>query len=275
MRIAIWDHPVADLLYTGIKKLRSFDVQVVRTDIASCSEMLRTGEADIVLLSPLEVLMDTGSFDVLPGSAISTWSYPFAKLLLPGELGDPVPTLHVDPRYGLENLAALIVLGELYDQEPAVAECGVCDEADIVAAGEAMLLCGPEALKGKSKTVLDLGQEWYEFANYPLVLGLLATLKGNGDSEAIEFAVALADEMDEAREEVMKASGAELEAFYREDLRTRFDDMATASLTEFSEMLLYYGVLEEVPDLPVVYLEEGEEEEDEDDNGDDGRLPLL
>jgi hypothetical protein len=98
-----------------------------------------------------------------------------------------------------------------------------------------------------------------------MVWGLFVTKRDRATDEMIEALIASARAAEENRDVWVQAqeTSATLNAFYREDLRTGLDKLAIASLTEFRKFLFYYDVTEDVPDLPLVFLDEDEEEEEE------------
>jgi predicted solute-binding protein len=112
---------------------------------------------------------------------------------------------------------------------------------------------------------IDIGQEWYELSNYPMVWGMYVTKRDRADEEIIEPLIASARAAEENRDVWVQAqeTSKALNAFYREDLRTGLDKIAIASLTEFRKYLFYYDVTEDVPDLPFVFLDDEEEEQEE------------
>jgi hypothetical protein len=95
-----------------------------------------------------------------------------------------------------------------------------------------------------------------------MVWGLYVTKRDQATDETIEALIDSAQAAEDNRDVWVQAqeTSANLNSFYREDLRTGLDKLAIASLTEFRKYLFYYDVTEDVPDLPFVYLDEDEEE---------------
>lgn len=132
---------------------------------------------------------------------------------------------------------------------------------------DAALIVGDEVPYMRPESyAMDLGQEWYELANYPMVWGFFAARKGEATPEmmlALRDAAAVAEQ---TRESAATDVSPELHHFISDDLRTRFDDLAVASLTEYRQYLFYENVLTDVPDLdPVSFPELDEAEAEEDD----------
>jgi len=131
---------------------------------------------------------------------------------------------------------------------------------------DAALLVGPNVPSLQTEPfTIDIGQEWYELSNYPMVWGMYVTKRDRADEAIIEPLIASARAAEENRDVWVQAQETTeaLNAFYREDLRTGLDKLAIASLTEFRKYLFYYDVTEDVPDLPFVFLDDDEEEEQE------------
>lgn len=229
--------------------------------------MLRQGQVDAALVPTLRVLTDRDAFDVLPAVALSSWANPFARLVLRGELGWSVERVSFDARYAQEVTLTRIVLKEHYGATPAFVplKAPSIDQL-LVREEDATLLVGPEVPTLSSKHYLmDVGQEWYELSAYPMLWGLFATRRGEGTAEAVAQMRAVAAAAEQAAPEWLERQDvdAEMEAYFRDALRLRFDDLATASLTAFREYLFYYDVVDEVAELHMVEIE-GEE-----DSGDD------
>ena len=101
---------------------------------------------------------------------------------------------------------------------------------------------------------LDLGQEWFEMANYPFVWALFATRKGEADSATIEAIRDAIIFIDLNRIELASKwkDDAVMESYFLNDLRLRLDDLAVASLVELSEHLCYVGATTDLQ--PVVFV---------------------
>ena len=265
MRLALWDQPPAGIFVPGFSEGDvSEPVHIVRQSVAACAQALRLGEVDVALLPTLTVLTHTDIFDVLPGGALSMWHNPFARLVLKNGLGNPVPALAFNQNQTQAALLARILLREHYGINPSfVPYEDRTGQALLETNEEAALIVGTEALAlAEDGYVLDLGLEWCELANYPLVWGLFAVRKDEAEPhyasdlhEAMEAVEALRPAWIEAQNFT-----PQLQSFYQDDLRVRLDDLATASLTEFRQYLFYYNVTPEIPDLPLVALSEEEGE---------------
>ncbi|GIV59215.1 MAG: chorismate dehydratase [Rhodothermaceae bacterium] len=271
MRLAIWNEPAAEFLVSALATgAVEAPVEVVRGTRADCERWLRAGAVEVALLPTLNVLRQTDAYDVLPAVALSTWAYPFARLVTKAKLDRPLRTLAVDPRYVQEVLVARIILREHYGNEPRLTPYDNPTLQVLLEAEEdAALLTGTDvpALQ-TSRYAMDLGQEWYELANYPMVWGLFAVRKGEVDlpfARAVRDVVAAADTHRDLWIRT-RETYPELHDFYLEQLRVRLDDLAIASLTNFREYLFFYGVTDEVPGLPLVEIAEDDEP---------GRKPLL
>jgi chorismate dehydratase len=276
MIIAVWNDLIGDFIAEAAATLGSRDaVQIDRRDPAECDRLLRGGYVDAALVSTIDLLLDTEPYDVLPAVAISTWNYPFARLHLSHGLDQPVREVAFNPRYRQEILLARILLKEHYAHEPVFRPTDTMDVEQLLATGaDAALSVGTaEAIGARELITMDLGQEWYELSNYPMVWGLFATRAGESSPELIETLRSLGEAADAHRALwASRETTPELHEFFREDLRVRLDDLAVASLTELRQYLFYYHLTEEVVEIPFVVIETDDEEKDDDDAGDG---PLL
>ena len=232
-------------------------LEIERRDAQTCTTLLLQEQVDVALLPSLVVLSNTDTFDVLPGAALSTWTYPYARLLLRRGM-EHVETVAFASPHTQEALVARIILREHYGKNPAFTPLdGITTEGLLHAEQDASLIVGPDAPMLQTEHVaLNLGQEWYELANYPMVWGLFAALKDAAAPVMVEVimqAIRIAEQQQPLWVQACEMPPA-LQAFYAEGLRLRFDDLATASLTEFRQYLYYYNVTEDLPELPLYEL---------------------
>ncbi len=258
MHIALWDIPPAALLFSGLEPgAISVPLEVERHDGRTATTLLLQEQVDVALLPSMVVLSNTDTFDVLPGAALSTWTYPYARLVLHRGIEHVESVAYALP-HTQEALVARIILREHYGKDPSFIPLeGITTEGLLNAECDASLIAGPDApLLQTEQMTLNLGQEWYELANYPMVWGLFATLKDAAAPVMVEVilqAIRTAEQhlpvWTQARE-----MPPVLHRFYHEGLRLRFDDLATASLTEFRQYLYYYNITDDLPELPLYEL---------------------
>lgn len=248
-RLAVWEDealaPFADALQVAANRI---GVSVLRLPRVSCERGLRAGLLDAALLPAIHVLVEADEFDVYPAVAVSAWRGPHASIHLPGGLERTPGTLSCTVDVAQEAVMSRIVLKEHYGMQPAVREVPSGEPVD--ASADAVLRVGEirsdphaELVHEEGGVTLDLGQEWFELTNYPMVWGLFVSRAGEADSRMVpllrEAASVVAGDEEEpvdVEEEVSDAG-----------IRLRLDDMATASLTELADLLFFYRVTEEVP----------------------------
>ncbi len=251
-----------------VAALTSEGVAIGRGPAAEALPLLLRGGADVALVPTFDVLRNAEQVDVMPGVAFSTWDYPFARLVLKG-LDKPTGTLAADPALTQEILLASVLLGEHYGFTPQVVPV-VHPRVEHLETHDAVLVVGNDApLLDAAGVVMDLGREWYELVNYPMVWGLFVTRKGEAQPawrRALLDAVALW-ETQQALWLRAREMPEVLHSFFSEGIRFRFDDLAVASLTELREYLFERRALDEVTDLPIADLP--------DEEGDADRDPLL
>lgn len=262
-RIAVWNAPFTALAASALQE--SAGVALQSGSSVEAEVWLRAGKVDMALLPTDRILMAGDDFDVLPAVGISTWSNPFAKLVL--EDGLPVSDgihpsgLHIrcHPDGALAGLVARIILKEHYGMIAKVTPPLDTDQFD----GPFSLLASTlspdlandeqdpvaERDPGQTQRVeLDLGQEWYELANYPMVWAAFAMRKGeveDGHIHLVRDALVALD--DDRRARVLAAGGSEdMQQFELNELRLRMDDLAVASLTELGEYMYFYQLKEAI-----------------------------
>ena len=268
MTLAIWDTSPAAFAVSGFTSgaVRSPFDRIVQRRPEVCAALLIGGEVDAALLPTVMVLQGAEGFDVVPGAALSTWKYPFARLVLKEGLRGPIRSVACDARALQERYVTRIVLREHYGADPEMRpHPEPTSEALLAAEADAALLTGHSApVLHPEGLALDLGQEWFEMANYPMVWGLFATRRGTAGPALVQAMLDNVEAAEAHRPTWIQAQEPPpaLHEFYREDLRLRYDDLVTASLTEFRRYLFYYDILDEVPNLHFVEAPEEEDEEE-------------
>lgn len=265
IRLALPDAPFADPFAAafgiGPESLRP---EVVRLPAHETADALRSGNADVALVPSLAVLRDPAAFTVLPSAALSMWDFPYARLVLGGGVGEAVETVVLDPRDQQAVVLSALILREHYGATPAfrpleTPSLGDLDESD------AVLFTGPDVptLHVGDRYAMDLGQEYYELLNYPLVWGLFVARSGAATPEQLRLVKAGAATAEASREAFVAAQerSEALRTFYAESLRFRLDDLATASLTELADLLFETGILDEVPTLPMAVFKDEDAED--------------
>ncbi len=272
MRIAVWNIPPADLFVNGLRSGSHQDrFEILRTSISDCERLLREGGVDAALLPTTSILRNPKDFDALPAVALSSWRYPFARLSIDHGLGTPIESIAFDPEYEQERFVAGVVLREHYKMRPQfVAYPDATVEQLVNVDSDARLIVGPDVpMASNGDIILDIGQEWYELAHYPMVWGLVATMKDQAHLDlirSIRDGVAASEEQRAIWIRAQETS-ADLHSFYREDLRLRLDDLVTASLTELLQYVFVYEERDEPPEIPFVFLP--------DENEDEGPNPII
>lgn len=275
MKLAVWDTPPASFLISGFTSgaVRSPFERIVRKRPEECAALLLGGQVDVALMPTSMVLQAADGFEVVPGVALSTWKYPFARLAVKEGLRGPIETVAFDKRSVQEQLIARIILQEHYGKEPAFNAYDQPSLQMLLGAEEdaALLVGGGVPTLQVPHFMMDLGQEWFELAGYPMVWGLLAAQKDTLDPPVVQALVEAVAAAEKQRPTWVQAqeTPARVHEFYRDDLRIRFDDLATASLTELKRYLFYYQVLSDVPSLHFA------KRPDEDEEQEDGRQPLV
>lgn len=268
MRLAIWDSLPADFLVSGFTSgavENPFDIE--RYPPAECAARFAREEVDFALLPTMVALQVSDAIDVIPSVGLVSWGYPFARLAWKEGLEELPQTVAFNPNDVQERFLARVLLQEHYDTEADfVAHKGLGPRELLASDEDAALLVGPDVptlqVNGFS---MELGREWYELANYPMVWGLIAARQGVVSSEHIEALIACAEASEEHRDMWVQAQEppAALDSFYHDELRLRLDRLAIASLTEFRTYLFYYDVFSDIPDIPFAYLPDVKEKEED------------
>ncbi len=214
---------------------------------------LKSGLADVALIPTDVAFSSSDDFDLLPAVAISSWNNPFAWLKVETGLSTKsLKIIHTEDGK-LSALLSAIVLKEHYaigatlsQQDEMPAEMQNYEILSVEDGGDAEAHTDP--------VLLDLGQEWFEMANYPFVWALFAMRKGEADNATIEAIRDAVISIDLNRVELVSRwkDDVVMESYFLNDLRLRLDDLAVASLVELSEHLYYVGATTDLQ--PVVFV---------------------
>jgi predicted solute-binding protein len=268
MDLAIWDYPPAEFLVSGFTSgAVASPFQIKRYRPEECAKLLVEGDADVALLPTMLALQASDAIDVIPSVGLISWKYPYARLVWKGGLHDFPETVAYDRRIAQERFVTRVIMQEHYGVEPVFVPYDDRTPQQLLDTPEdAALLVGPRVPSMQPEPfTIDIGREWYELVNYPMVWGLFVTQRDAANDEIIESLIASAQSAEDNRDVWVQAQETTpaLNEFYREDLRSGIDKLAIASLTELRKYLFYYDITDEVPDVPFVYLDEDEEEEEE------------
>lgn len=245
MDIALWNAPYLSFVEHGLGA--QGDTRVQSAGVEQVLGRLASGQADVVLIPADIALMASESLEILPAVAVSTWSNPFVSLTLPdGFTGGDMVLSHT-PDGALAAFLASIILKEHYRIASALTpETSESHERTV---HDVMSVQTAEAVRAGKPRVLDLGQEWYELTNYPMVWALFATRREEAGADAIEGIrrrmIALEDDRRAIAEDLTEDET--MRDFCLNELRFRLDDLAVASLTSLAEYLYFYGRTEQVP----------------------------
>ncbi len=239
MQLAFWNFPPAECIEAAARSLR---IQVEKQPASVCADLLRQKQVDMALLPVTDVLVSADEFDVVPGGAISSWHYPFVQIKVHRDI-QQVRTLKSMPEKKLEEFMARVILKEHYGQQIQTVSRR---DADVELLFETSSLAETEGLD-----ILDIGQEWYELAQYPMVWAVYCCLKENGGEPMAQLLVRLTGEAEIIARNWGSRSSSPKDRFFGESLRLRMDDVAIAGLTVLQEYAYYYGITEELQPLSI------------------------
>lgn len=210
---------------------------VERHDGATCDALVRAKQVDVGLIPAYYVMAAGREVQVIPGGAISSWSFPYALLQLSGPLMK-VRTFVCTTTQMQEALMTRVILKEHYGVDVTPVSEGPAD---------ALLHTGRScnSLAQDSK-VLNLGQEWFELLQYPMVWALFTCAADTASPAMVAAIKALAQKA----EHNIRATQIESGQPPRVDIRLRLDDLVLAGLTGLQEYMYYYGAIEEMAELP-------------------------
>lgn len=234
MLVALWDSPAVDCLESAARDL---SWMVERHDGAKCDALVRARQVDVGLVPAYYVMSAGREVQVLPGGALSSWSFPYALLQLRKPL-TKVRTFACTAVQVQEALMTRVILKEHYGVDVTPVSKGPADASLHTGRSCDSLTRGVK--------VLDLGQEWFELLQYPMVWALF-TCAADTASPAM---VAAIQTLSQKAEQNIRAAQIESGQTPQEGVRLRLDDLVLAGLTGLREYMYYYGAIEEMAELP-------------------------
>lgn len=264
LRLAVPDSLAGDLLAEAGAIV---GMHVVKIDGLAAVEALQRREVDLALVPTFSVLRDSEAFAVLPVLALSSWEHPFCGVILKHGLHHAASSLLAPKNNVQEALLAQVLLKEHYGFRPELRFRDQTSLNDLEGDADAVMVVSraQDLQVPAGMTFLDVGQEWYELSSYPMVWHLAVSLPDVDRAGWGARLRALVREAENRRGVWVRSLDMTetLHAWLAESLRFRFDDLATASLTEYREYLFSFGVLTEIPDVPIVTFEEEPGEPDD------------
>ena len=243
MQLAFWDFPPTECLELAA---RTLSIETERQTVSGCVELLNQQQVDVALL-PVTVALAVDGLEIVPGGAVSSWGYPFARMRVRRNLHQ-AGTLECTSEQGLEAFMSRVILKEHYGRDITLTSNG---SADI------KLLTGAASLDyADDPTTLDLGQEWYELSQYPMIWGLYVCLKETATDAMLEMLTTLTKEAEIIAQEWGTRSSSHADQFFGGSLRLRLDDVALAGLTAIREYMYYYGITKDL--VPLTMFEPNE-----------------
>jgi len=239
MQLALWNFPPAKCIEVAA---HSLGIEFEKLGASTCKDLLYQNQVDLALLPTTLALNGADELDIIPGGAISSWWYPFAQIQIHKDLYQ-AKTLKSSPEQVLEEFMARVILKEHYGREVQIISE---QNADL------QLLLGESIQTPITHTdTLDLGQEWFELSQYPMVWGVYCCLKGNGSEVLTQQLKDLTEEAEITTNNWDSAPSMLQSNFFRESLRLRLDDVAIAGITAIRDFMYYYGLAEDLPSFSI------------------------
>ena len=107
--------------------------------------------------------------------------------------------------------------------------------------------------------ILDLGQEWYELAQYPMVWGVYCCLRERVNDEMTQLLIKLTEEAELVAQSWGARSSSAKDQFFGQSLRFRLDDVAIAGLTAIRDYMYYYGLTKDPAPLSISNIEDAQQ----------------
>ena len=258
MRLAVWPGPASAALADALVN-SGVVTETVLVEPHAARALLDSEDADLVLLTTLDVLRAPDGLLVVPGVALAGERSDRRALVLDAALNE-IETVAFDPRDMQEALLAQLLLREHYGNKPtfALGTPGAPLDEWLDGADAALVPLDVAAeAEAAGAVVLDLGQEFVDLTIRPMPWGLVAARAG---TLAPQHAAALADAARLADADDPRLSIDGVAAF-----QLTLDGYAMDGLEQLTELWFQTGTLEDVPDIPFAPTVVADEPDDEED----------
>jgi chorismate dehydratase len=256
-RIGTWTSFAARPLTEGLAEIEGVYLQ--HNSPANTAIMLRDGDLDIALISPLEYAKESSNLVIVPD--VGLWSEAGGSAItVHFKAGlDDVQTLAVDPNFAAEIILAKILLAEEFDIEPKIIPVAGSLE-DMLSRADAALLVGDAGLRepGQFGAALDLIELWTQLTGSPYIHGIWCARDGSLEAQQAEQLLRARREGVEAFPLLAAASASEREfpgfdqeqlINYLEQFSYDLPEEAIDGIKEFHHYAYYHGVLTDIPEI--------------------------
>lgn len=262
LRIAVWNTPPAEFLVSRLQDLQ--EIEIYTGPSYACEKWLADEKVDVALVPTLSIMRDPEPWELIPDIGLASASFPYARLVLRGGLGR-IKRVGFDPQYRQEVLLTQIVLQEHYGTVPEFVPYQKKTAEQVLREEGGVLVTDPDTLQDPDEgVVLDIGQEWFELATYPMTWGVFASKADHLSLEQADMLRKFIAGADQIRSQwIGKHQLSEpVKKFMQSDLILRIAGAVDTGLEELAQYLFFHGILEEIPDLPFLIFPEDEEEEE-------------
>ncbi len=236
---------------------------IVRVPMDAAAWRLRENACDAAFVSPVTYALSEGEVSLVGGAVCaSVGAMHEALLVFRGGL-ERIATLAVPATGTLDSMLAQIVLREKYDMHPVVT-VSQAPWREALATHEAVLVTG-DALQELSmqSPALDLGDEWYDMTQLPLVRGVVG---GWNHRLTADFADAVQRAASEADRHALLALQAASDGRLSPDemhlipphRRFLMDDDVREALDAFFRFAFYHGLHRDIPTFSIWSPEQGD-----------------
>lgn len=224
---------------------------------------LRENECDAALVSPVAYALGEGEVSLVGDAVVSSvGGTREAMLVFRGGLGR-IASLAIPAAGTLDAMLAQIVLREKYDMQPVVSVVPA-SWRDALTTHEAVLVTGEEAAAlAVDSPSIDLGDEWYDMTQLPLVRAVVAGWNHRlaaPFADAVRRAAAEADRAALAALQVASDGRFSADELHLIPPHRRFvlDDDAREALDSFFRLAFFHGLHRDIPTFHVWAPEEEE-----------------
>jgi len=259
IKIAIPDNPIYSRFLTKKDEVcNKYDVSIFELDDSKCFELFLANKVDALLTNPLTFGLHVGKADmsIIPEGSISASGFSEIGSIIFRKDLKTFNTLSTTDKESYLFHTAMILLSEKYDMEPEV----IVSEgsgAEMLESSDAAFILEKSSANNNS---LDLGEEWYDTFEMPLVLGFWVCKTEEQLENLGEVIKELCDFDGKNEIDIVEEIGSDGETPKRQGkISYEFNKEFEDALAQTFHFLFYHQLIPEIPDIKILGKEEKKE----------------
>lgn len=245
-RIALTEFPAFDALYENIDIAKdSFDFEFVKTDEINAAELLKTGKANLALLTPsaLAGISKNGDWRIIPSTLLAAKGYSELFSIAFKQNLKSIDTIYFPNNSKHLSNITKILFAERFD---IVLEF-IYDATDKDRADAEFICKSDEQIEHN----LDLCEDWFDTFEFPLPLAFWVAPAEIDDYSIVELTKKLRDELTPNLEVVQELTDNPNYDARNGEILWAWNEEIETSIDETIDLLYYHHLIDQIIDVKI------------------------